>query len=303
MTFSLSIHADYRCRNSGACCTAGWPIPIADESKQRIEAAARDGRLTVPQAGSRTPLFTMAPDGKWSAGEDRGACVFYEAGTTGLCAIHRQLGEAHLPPSCRHFPRVALLDARGISVTLSHYCPTAAAMLFRDDVPLAIVSNPPAFPEPAAYEGLDARHVLPPLLRPGLLWDFDGYSRWEHEAVALLARDDMVPENALRMLKTVALEIEAWQPGSVPLQDHVASAFSRLQYPRGGDSRWGASARAVNRYLAARLFASWVPYKSTRLLALVEDVSRAHDVLTREAGSQDLLAAIRATDLRIVHAR
>jgi hypothetical protein len=94
-----------------------------------------------------------------------------------------------------------------------------------------------------------------------------------------------------------------WQPGSVPLREHVTSAFNRLESPGGGDSRWGTSARAVNRYLAARLFASWVPYKSTRLLALVEDVSRAHDVLAREAGSQDLLAAIRATDLRIVHGR
>ena len=26
--FALSIHADYRCRHSGACCSADWDVPI-----------------------------------------------------------------------------------------------------------------------------------------------------------------------------------------------------------------------------------------------------------------------------------
>ena len=28
-TFALALHADWRCGRSGACCTAGWPIPVA----------------------------------------------------------------------------------------------------------------------------------------------------------------------------------------------------------------------------------------------------------------------------------
>jgi hypothetical protein len=26
--FALSIHADYRCRHSGACCSADWDVPV-----------------------------------------------------------------------------------------------------------------------------------------------------------------------------------------------------------------------------------------------------------------------------------
>src|SRR5688572_4924245 len=26
--FSLSIHADYKCRHSGECCTADWDVPV-----------------------------------------------------------------------------------------------------------------------------------------------------------------------------------------------------------------------------------------------------------------------------------
>ena len=25
---SLSIHADYRCRHSGVCCSADWDVPV-----------------------------------------------------------------------------------------------------------------------------------------------------------------------------------------------------------------------------------------------------------------------------------
>ena len=35
----LSFHATYRCRHSGDCCTARWPIPIEPD------ALARDHRV------------------------------------------------------------------------------------------------------------------------------------------------------------------------------------------------------------------------------------------------------------------
>ena len=46
------------------------------------------------------------------------------------CAVHRQLGRETLPSACRDFPRVVTLTPLGVSITLSHYCPTAAGMLF-----------------------------------------------------------------------------------------------------------------------------------------------------------------------------
>jgi hypothetical protein len=298
---SLSIHADYRCRHAGACCTAGWPIPVDDRLKEVLTDEVRRRTLAAATSDRAAPIFLIAPNGQSSIGHAAGACVFYEAHTTRLCAIHRQLGEACLPPSCRHFPRVALLDGRGVSITLSHYCPTAAAMLLRDEVPLSIVSGPPAFPAGRDYEGLDARGVLPPLLRPGLLWDLEGYSRWEEEAVAVLARPGLGPEQALELLRRAATEIEGWRPDTGSLGGHVSAAFSRADVPVPEGSRWGDAGRVVNRYLAARLFASWVPYKSERLLALVDDLCRAHALLVREAARQDLVDAIRAVDLRIVH--
>ena len=51
--------------------------------------------------------------------------------TAKRCIVHRDLGEPHLPTTCRHFPRVAVQDRRGTFVSLSHFCPTAASMLFQ----------------------------------------------------------------------------------------------------------------------------------------------------------------------------
>ena len=58
-------------------------------------------------------------------------------------------------------------------------------------------------------------------------------------------------------------------------------------------SRWGDLAPVVNRYLAARLFASWVPYKSNRLLALIDDLERAHAILAEAVANATLVDALR----------
>lgn len=236
--------------------------------------------------------------------EAAGACEFYDAAAGPHCAIHRDLGAEHKPVACRHFPRLALLDPRGVSLTVSHYCPTAAALLFRDAIALRIVHDAPAFPPTDEYEGLDARDVMPPLLRPGMLWDYDGYTAWEEEAIALLARADVTPEAALGQLAATARAIERWHPADGTLAGSVRRAFSELaaEAPRAPVSRWGANARTVNRYLAARLFASWLPYRAQRLSDLVRELDRAHAILVEEAGRSGLLEGIRASDLRIVHA-
>ena len=279
----LSIHADYQCRHSGDCCRAGWPIPLEDGQRRRLESLMH---VTL------RPVLDTSP------------CSFFEPDTH-LCAIHRLFGRAHKPSSCCHFPQIALLDARGVSLTLSHYCPTAAALLFREDVPLEIVENPPSFSRDAGYEGLDARGVMPPLLRPGMLWDLDGYSAWEQEAVSLLAASDTTPESALASLQEIAEAIEGWSPSIGCLADHVHRAFRDHGWPPHNQaaSHWGDNARVVIRYLAARLFASWIPYRADRLLAVVRDVAHAHATLLEESRGVDLRAAIRATDLRLVHAR
>jgi hypothetical protein len=37
--YSLSIHADYRCRHSGACCTADWDVPVELPALQNVDEA------------------------------------------------------------------------------------------------------------------------------------------------------------------------------------------------------------------------------------------------------------------------
>src|SRR5262249_54087259 len=146
---------------SGACCTAGWPIPV-------------EARL-LPLVG----VELLVPDAA-------GACIHFD-GASRLCRIQCEHGGDMLPGACYPFSPGALLDDRGTFVALSNFCPTAAALLCESDGELAIVASPPAFPERRVYEGLDAREQWPPLVRPGVLFDLASYSRWETFIVATFA--------------------------------------------------------------------------------------------------------------------
>jgi hypothetical protein len=143
-----------------------------------------------------------------------GACVFFDPGSR-LCAVHRDAGEAAMPSACRQFPRVTTLTPLGVSVSLSHYCPTAAGMLFRPSTSrpsLAIVEAPTAFPATWPWEGLDAREALPPFLRPGVLMDWPSLERWERFCVATLAEAGRSAEDALGILERAAEEARRWTP-------------------------------------------------------------------------------------------
>ena len=78
-----------------------------------------------------------------------GRCVFHDP--AGRCAIHSALGHDALPLACRQFPRVSVTDPRGVSVTLSHYCPTAAALL---DGGNALRASSPTYSPCAGNAGL-----------------------------------------------------------------------------------------------------------------------------------------------------
>jgi Fe-S-cluster containining protein len=181
--FALSIHADYRCRHSGACCTADWDVPVELPLYRSLDEALTSGRV-VPAAQADPPSSPLIVDkdlpkdaAAMVARTPAGDCVFYHR-HSGLCVIHRDLGEPMLPATCRHFPRLAVRDARGTFISLTHFCPTAAASLFRDDVAIEIVRDPAAFPE-APYEGLViTEDDWPPLLRPDVLADAESYTAW-----------------------------------------------------------------------------------------------------------------------------
>jgi hypothetical protein len=235
-TFALSVHADYACAHTAACCAAGWQIPVETRIYRRLADSLASGRLragpTGPEAGGAPAVATLLPrDGLALAPgcsavlgcAPNGACAFLVPAASHRCAIHRHLGADALPVSCREFPRVSLIDGRGTFISLSHFCPTAARKLCRDEVRLAIVENPVAFPPGVHYDGLDAREALPPLLRPDALHTLDSYARWEALAVDTLARPDLSPEEALALLAHAAERLRAWSAAAGTLVDHVDS--------------------------------------------------------------------------------
>jgi len=328
--FALSIHADYRCRHSGACCTADWDVPVELPLYRSLDEALGSGRVAPPgQAEPHSPALMVEddlPDGAAAmvARTASGDCVFYHR-HSGLCVIHRDLGEPMLPATCRHFPRLAVRDARGTFISLTHYCPTAASSLFREDVPVAIVESPPAFPD-AAYEGLVVTDEdWPPLLRPGVLADPGSYDAWERHMVARCAEPGLSPESVIATLARDAGIVQAVMPvtadaitnaiaqlplaaavSAVPelldtsLADHAEAMQAvpddwRPEADTGGlaaayvrDVRpwWNAWNAPLKRYLAAKAFASWTAYQGRGFRTIVRGLEAALALVRVEAARQ-----------------
>jgi len=250
--------------------------------------------------------------------DKNGNCVFFEHDAGRLCLIHREAGQDALPSACRHFPRTFLRDGRGTFVSLSHFCPTAADLLTRDE-PLDVVTATAPLMIGEPIEGLDAGDALPPLLRPGVLCDLAGYGAWERAAIGVLARADVTWEEALRRIAAATDHVRAWAPRDGPLEDRVTEAFlrptcdsgssvpsdrhlvdlvSRLTEGRAGDDarpidefdrlwndRIGREFErydtAMKNFLAARLFASWIAYQGRGLRSIVHWI-RAAAALVRQ---------------------
>lgn len=259
----LSAHAPYACRHRGVCCGAGWPLPVERDVVAPIDEALTAGRVRTADGDPRwvTP-HAAAPPGL--AGVLRllpdGHCVFHQPprpGAPRACAVHGALGHARLPAACQHFPRVCLIDGRGVHVTLSHACPTAAGLLAADEEALAIVEGPPPVPGRDVPEGLDARDALPPLLAPGVLMDLAGFDAWERHLVQALAGPAPLGRSAadaLARLARHAVALRAWRPGTIPLAEAVAALASDLTVDdrAGRRSEPDALDAALARFDAAR---------------------------------------------------
>lgn len=257
---SLSLHAGYQCAHSGACCRTPWDVPVEARAHQAMAAGLASGQVRPAadpfQQGPDLPAGVVAilrrgPDG---------ACTFLDADR--LCAVHRGLGASALPATCRIFPRIALTDGRGTSITLSHYCPTAARLLLRTDLPLAIIDAPPAFP-PADYEGLDATDAWPPTLRPGVLMGLDGHAAWERHAVAVLAQSPSAV-SALALLAQSVAQLAGWQPGGASLVEAIAGCAAADGPPAA--ERGGTTPEAPAR--------AWSEARYVEALATVPDALR-----------------------------
>jgi hypothetical protein len=198
------------------------------------------------------------------------------------------------------FPRIVLHDARGTFVSLSHFCPTAAALLFDDSRAVAIVEAPPALAAIGELDGLDARGEWPPLLRPGVLMDFESYGAWEAAAVSQLTTGSASARDALEALDEITRELTTWAPGSGALIDRVHAVFGTSKAPTTSGERADA---AVKRWLAARLFGAWSAYQGDGLASTLRFLRMCLQTVDEErAVDGNPLEAIRRSDLRILHA-
>jgi hypothetical protein len=192
---------------------------------------------------------------------------------------------------------VCVLEPGTVSVSLSHYCPTAAALLFREDAGLALVERPQAFPPSRPFEGLDAREAYSPFLRPGVLLGFDGLRAFEERSVAVLAEGDVW--RALDRIDAAAKELRRWTKAAGSVPDVVRASFadppstsSRPQADDPGKVLIASLTKGVpcapglpvfhtvgpdippeadlplRRYLASRLIAGWIMFQAPDLAAV-----------------------------------
>ena len=338
--FALNLHAGFACRRSGACCTAGWPIPV--------EAAAAAGiRAHAIVPGTALSTAGQLPEGAAAVlvPMPGGACPAFDRAGGSLCQVQKRLGHGGLPASCRHFPRVALLESDATRVTLSHFCPTAAWTLFRTDISrLDIVPDAAGIADRSEHDGYDARHTIPPLLRPGVAMDAAACRLWERYVIGALDADGVGPETALAAIARTAGTIRGWTAGRVTLEDHAAQAtaaaasercpetgwdmslenalrlysgaaasvpqgLSRPDAPAGlaaADIKWvspgwATRSRPVRRYLAARSFAAWSAYLGEGLRTQVAMLAVALAAVRIEA-AREALGASRPLDDTLLHA-
>jgi hypothetical protein len=207
-----------------------------------------------------------------------------------------------LTTACRNFPRETLKDPRGIFITMTHCCPTAARQqLHAEEV--AIVDAPPALALNGAVEGLDATAVMPPLLRDGMLMDLEGYSAWEREGLGVLNDRRYSARSALSIISTATADAGAWQPGRETLASRMDHAFGRAREASAADAALvPLLEHAAKAFLAAHLFASWAAYDRRGLAAVVDSLESAFTELgTGFTDEASFIAAVRAADFRLRH--
>jgi len=338
---ALSFHSAYRCQNTGVCCSSGWDIAVEGGVEARLTKLLGRTPQRLPNGpGGFRPMPDPPANCKSALRlvESTGACWFRdESGRT--CALHRDFGEDVLPSACRQFPRICVIEPDVVSVSLSHYCPTAAGLLFGDADAFGLVTEPKAFPSTWPFEGLDARHAYPPFLRPGVLLGFDGLRILEEQAVGVLSRESLWP--AMEIIDAAVEGARSWTAEAGSVCERVVRSFvSRDGHvdhgplatdPRpillgsltegtvpsaglppfqpGPPALSALADLALRKYLASRLIAAWITFQADDLRSVVKYLRLCLNTAllfasARTAGESEgtrWREAIRTTDLWILH--
>jgi lysine-N-methylase len=119
----LPVLQRFDCQGCTHCCRRGWPIPVTDEERARIEKQGWRGTLDVdhffepyPAGGDRFPHML--------AFNENGACVFLDE--SGKCRIHGQFGAREKPLACQLYPFVVTPAESGGAISVRYDCPSAA---------------------------------------------------------------------------------------------------------------------------------------------------------------------------------
>jgi len=336
---SLSFHAGYRCQNTGVCCSSDWEIAVEQPIELHLRPRLDAGNPRLPNGPDGFAPMATPPAGCRSAFRrtTAGACWFRDPERRD-CAIHREFGVESLASACRQFPRITVLEPDQVSVSLSHYCPTAAGLLFLPPSPLTLVEAPQAFPSSWPYEGLDARLACSPLLLPEVLLGSDGLRSLEEQTVTLLSEPG-VYAGVARFGRAVG-RIRDWAPSAGPMPRFVADCFEitsrvsasgfqpsdprhvlRASVPPGVSTPdlpdfapfQGTHSPVVDlalrRYVAERLVAGWIVYLANDLYVTAKYLRFCLDVAhlfegARERSEPEVVRwreAIRTADLWILH--
>ena len=328
----LAFHSSWQCQHAGACCNAGWAIPVEGPAFERLLVRFGHRSDVDPRFVTGGPL----PEGAAAvlATRQNGACVFYGHR---LCTIHSELGPTALPIACQQFPRIALHDSRGTFVTLSHFCPTAARLLLNSGR-IQPIAAPASLASPQPLEGLDAVHALPPLLSPRVLTDLDGYDEWERQCLQILSNESLSAEQAVDSIEAGTRRLIEWRPGRGSLTCRVREVFtdaasSESRWTRTDDERrfrmacaavprglaaarlpehsgaeelvpgwWPEKAGAARRFVAAHLFGNWVAYHGRSLQTIVEALKISLSVLRVEAHRSEAMHAAETGETGFVEA-
>ncbi len=177
--------------------------------------------------------------------------------------------------------------------------------------------NPAAFPPTGEYIGLDARTALPPLLRSGMLLDWESWWMIEAATVEVLLTSSGPVSAALGRVQRAVRRLLQWTPDEGPLASHVSAAFAddssstlpidakltdlaiaAIPEDARAGARWSSTVTtpdtATRRFLAAHAFANWTIHLGDGLWPWWRSIETAAALLDAGAG-------VRHADLILRH--